>query len=270
MEIYCTDPPPEDMFFLPNSESIIHNFSIDDFDLVISVDCGADYMTALTDIYPQLFGGKFPLINVDHHPSNDNFGKWNLVDTSSASTTQILTELFQFLDIEISYKMATALLTGIYTDTGSFQHSNTTPRELKNAAFLQKKGASIHKITKNIFHTNKISTLKLWGRVLDRAYKDEEGITISHVSDLDFIETGADISDLSGVINYLNSVPDAKFSMLLTEKDGKVKGSFRTMRDDVDLAKIASSFGGGGHVKAAGFTMPGKLKKEVRWKIVQE
>jgi phosphoesterase RecJ-like protein len=268
--VFCVDPFPESFYFLSRFESVVHEFDINDFDIALTLDCGADYMTGITNTHPELFNGRFPLINIDHHKSNDDFGTWNIVDTSAASTTLIIAEALEFLDYKISHRMATCLMCGLFTDTGSFQHSNTTPRELRMAAHLMRKGASIHQIRNNIFKNNKISTMKLWGRVLSRAYKDSGGITISNVSDDDFRETGSNATELSGVVDFLNSVPDSKFSLLLTENNGKVKGSFRTMRDDVDVANIAGQFGGGGHKKAAGFTLPGKLEKEVRWKVVQE
>ncbi len=268
--VFCVDPLPENLFFLPNFEELKNEFGdIKSFDLVFCVDCGANYMTGIHETAPEIFGGSFNLVNIDHHPSNDGFGKWNIVDETAASTTLIITELLQFWDEKISHRTATSLLCGLFTDTGSFQHSNTTPRELRTASFLMRQGGTIRQISKSIFHNNKSSVLELWGRVLSRAYKDNKGVVISNVTNEDFWETKTEPSDLSGVINYLNSVPDSQFSLLLTENNGKVKGSFRTMRDDVDVAEIASHFGGGGHKKAAGFTMEGHLEQEVKWKIVQ-
>ncbi len=268
-KVFCVDQFPEDFYFLPNFENVIHDIDLKDFDLAISVDCAADYMTGITDKFPDLFNKNFPLVNIDHHPSNKNFGTWNLVDTKAASTTLILTEMFQFLSIPVTYKMATCLMCGLYTDTGSFQHSNADSRALRGAAFLAKCGAAIDKISKNIFRTRKLEVLKLWGRVLSRIYQNEDKITISNVMENDLTDTNTNASDLSGVIDYINSVPNSKFSLLLSENKGKVKASFRTMREDVDVAKIAGSFGGGGHRKAAGFTVPGKLQKDVKWRIVK-
>lgn len=271
--VFCKDNIPSEYLFLPFVDEIKSDFvsiNIDDFDLVITLDCGADYMTGIHEKIPKIFGGKFNLINIDHHPSSDGFGKWNLVDDTASSTTLIIAELFQYLEMSISYNVATCLLCGIFTDTGSFQHSNTDSRSLRQAAFLMKRGAALHKISKNVFKTHQLEKLKLWGRVLSRAHKGDDGVTISHVSDQDFIDTHTNASDLSGVVDYLNSVPNSRFSLLLTENDGKVKASFRTLRDDIDVAKIAGYFGGGGHKKAAGFTLPGKLVKEVRWKVVGE
>jgi len=70
-------------------------------------------------------------------------------------------------------------------------------------------------------------------------------------------------------VDYVNSVPGSKYSVILTERAGKVKGSLRTLKDEVDVAQIAANYGGGGHTKAAGFTVTGKLEKEIKWKVVE-
>src|SRR5205085_12334070 len=118
--------------------------------------------------------------------------------------------------------------------------------------------------------TAKLSTLRLWGRVLEKISLTDEGGAISAVTEGDFRATGADYSELTGAIDYVNAVPGMRFSLILSERDGKVKGSLRTLRDDVDVSKMAEKFSGGGHKKAAGFAVPGKLTSEVRWRVEPE
>ena len=267
---FCHDVVPESFYFLPNSESVIHEFASADYDLVIMLDCAASYMSGVHESHVELFGGNFPLINIDHHPSNENFGKWNIVDIEAASTTIILTEIFEFLEWKITPKVATCLLTGLYTDTGSLKHSNASAEVHRGAAKLLMKGGRLRDIVKYVFKNTPIATLKLWGRVLKRISRTPEEITISWISDQDFADTGTSTNDLTGVVDYLNSVPDAQFSLLLTEVNGKVKGSLRTLREDVDLTEIAGKLGGGGHKKASGFTVPGKLQLDTRFHIFNE
>lgn len=95
----------------------------------------------------------------------------------------------------------------------------------------------------------------------------EEGGAISALTEGDFRATGAEYSELTGAIDYVNAVPGMKFSLVLAERAGKVKGSIRTLRDDVDVSSMAAKFQGGGHRKAAGFAVDGKLVPEVRWKV---
>ena len=268
--VFCVDPWPNSFYFLPNNEELVHAFDPNEFDLAIILDCGATYMSDIHETHEQIFYGRYPLINIDHHASNDDFGRWNLVDTEAASTTEILTDIFEYLGWKITPRVATCLLTGLYTDTGSLRHSNSNAKVHRIAGKLLRSGARLKDIIKYIFKNTPVNVMRLWGKVLKRISRTSENITMSHISDEDFTETGTTKADLTGVVDYLNSVPDANFSLLLTEIGGKVKGSLRTMRDDVDLTEIAGKFGGGGHKKASGFTLTGKLLLETRFKIVDE
>ncbi len=266
----CYDLIPEPFYFLPHIEAYEQEFVSEDYDLVIVLDCGAHYMTNFHETHPELFDKSRPVINIDHHPSNDGFGTINIIQTISCSTTRIIYEMFKMLKWPINRNIATALLTGLYTDTGSFMHSNTRPSTLRTAGDLLLKGGDLRKIRKYIFKTTPISSLKLWGRVLKNIHINDKGVTMTVLNEKDFEETKAHYSELSGVIDYVNSVPGSDFSVMLTERDGKVKGSLRTLKDDVDVAAIAGEFGGGGHKKAAGFTVPGHLEKEIRWRVVED
>lgn len=265
----CCDLIPEPFYFLPNVEQYQQDFVLDDYDLVIILDSGAHYMTNFQDTHPELFDGTKTVINIDHHPSNNNFGTINIIQTEACSTTRIIYEIFQILNFPLNRNIATCLLTGLFTDTGSFMHSNTQSSTLRTAGKLLAKGANLRAIRKNIFNTTPVSTLHLWGRVLKNIYVNDEGVTMTVLNQKDFDETNANYSELTGVIDYVNSIPNTNFSVMLTERNGSVKGSLRTLKDDIDVAQIASEFGGGGHKKAAGFTIPGRLEKEIRWKIVE-
>lgn len=265
----CTDLVPEPFYFLQHIAEYQQDFALEEFDLVIILDCGAHYMTNFHETHPGLFDKSRSVINIDHHPSNNGFGTINIIQTEACSTTRIIYEMFQMLNWSINRVIATALMTGIFTDTGSFMHSNTQASTLRTAGFLLAKGADLRSIRRYIFKTTPLSTLQLWGRVLKNIHINESGITMTVLNQKDFEETNADYSELSGVIDYVNSVPGSDFSVMLTERDGSVKGSLRTLKDDIDVAAIAGEFGGGGHKKAAGFTIPGRLEKEIRWRVVE-
>jgi phosphoesterase RecJ-like protein len=269
VQIACIDNIPERYFYMSEAKDFIQEFNFREYDLLIVCDAGASYMTNYHEKYPDIFKGEVPIINIDHHASNDNFGTVNIVDPSSASTTLILYRFFKFASYSITPKIATALLTGIYNDTGSFMHQNTTPETLKIAGELVAKGAKITQISKNLFKTTPVSTLRLWGRVLNNLKVNSDSVAVSVITKKDFDECGAEIDELSGAVDFINCVPNTKFTVLLHEDEkGNVKGSFRTRNEDVDLEEIAAKFGGGGHKKAAGFTLPGRLKKEIRWTII--
>jgi len=267
----CVDRPSKVFSFLPMVEFFVREFNVDDFDLIIIVDCGASYMTDFHLKYDNLFSNTSKIINIDHHSSNDMFGEINIVDVKAASATVIIYRIFKLLNVYISEDMATALLAGIYGDTGSFMHSNTSEEVYSIASDLMQSGARISDIIKPLFKSNTVKTLKLWGSVLENVQITGDNVVLSVVDEGDYRAANAGPDDLSGVIDYLNMVPNSKFAVLINEdRKGNVKGSFRTRNDEVDLSQIAAVFGGGGHPKASGFMMKGKLESEVRYKIVSE
>ena len=268
-QMACIDPVSKRFKFLPEVGRIIKDFNYKEYDLMIVLDAGASYMTKYHEKYPDIFSGEVPVINIDHHASNDNFGTCNIVDELSASATVILYKFFTFFDIKITPDMATSLLTGIYNDTGSFMHSNTNLELFEISARLMEYGAKVPMIARNLFRSTPIATLKLWGRALENARINEDGVTVSVVTMKDVEDCGANPGDVSGVVDLINVVPGSKYACVLNEdSNGNVKGSFRTQREDVDVAELASNFGGGGHKKAAGFTMQGRIHQELHWKIV--
>jgi bifunctional oligoribonuclease and PAP phosphatase NrnA len=267
----CIDEIPERFMFLPEINRFVREFDFREYDLIIVSDAGASYMTRYHEIYPDFLKGEVPIINIDHHASNDDFGTCNIVDAAAASTTVILYKLFELCGLTVSSQMATALLCGIYNDTGSLMHSNTNLEVFEISGRLVELGGKVHMVARNLFRTTPVSTLRLWGRALENVRINEEGVAISVITWKDFEDCGAGSEELSGVIDMMNSVPGAKYTCLLNEdRSGKIKGSFRTQRDDVDLAELAARFGGGGHKKAAGFSMPGRLQREVHWKIIPD
>jgi phosphoesterase RecJ-like protein len=202
-----------------------------------------------------------PLVNIDHHVSNDHYGKVNWIDLTATSTCEILVALLESLGREktlLDQDIATALLTGITTDTGSFQNTNTTPKSFTVAAQLVAAGAKQQDIVKKIYKTRSLSTLKLWGRALANIKEDKENRFIwSTLSEKDFVETGSLNTDSGGVIDeLLKTAPDIDFALLLTERNGSVHGNLRATEKGVDVSRLAQLFGGGGHEVAAGFDIP--------------
>lgn len=267
----CIDVPSDRYAFLPDIRTFVREFDFRQYDLIIVSDAGANYMTQFHTIYPDIFSGEVPVLNIDHHASNDNFGTINMVDPVAPSATVLIYRWFQFMKVHLTPSIATALLTGIYNDTGSLMHSNTTEEVYQQAADLVAHGARVNTIARSMFRTNSLSSLKLWGRTLENMTVSSEGVCMSVLTMRDFEESGAHPDESGGVIDLLNAVPDTKYCLLLAE-DGKgnIKGSFRTRRDDVDLTILAGNFNGGGHKKAAGFSIPGTIEKETMWKIITD
>lgn len=268
---HCVDVVPESFLFLPGASRLQAPPGPPmPGDVYVVLDCAETKMTEMHQTHGHVFDGSMPTLMLDHHPGNPLFGTVNILLPSAASTAEIVVKLADNAQWIISPEAATCLLTGVYTDTGGLLHSNTTPEVYRTVARLLRAGARQQLIVTSVFRTAKLSTLKLWGRVLEKISITDEGGAISAVTQGDFRATGADYSELAGAIDYVNAVPGMRFSLILSERDGKVKGSLRTLRDDVDVSAMAGKFSGGGHRKAAGFALQGKLQPEVRWKVVEE
>lgn len=264
----CKDPIPQKFSFLPGGNTIVQDFNFNETSLFFTVDCRAQDLTNFTQTKPEIFSKNIPLINIDHHHDNDNFGTLNLVDENIASTTTIIYKIFDFLNLPIDPDTATCLLTGIYADTGSFLHKTTNAKLYRIAAKLIKKGGNFNAICKKLFFNMPINRLKLWGLILNRAIITDKNVLVSAVKEEDFISTNTSYEDVSGAIAYLAKAAEAKYCILLNENNEIVRGSLRTKFEDIDVSEIAHKFGGGGHKQAAGFSIPGKLKQDVSWKIV--
>jgi phosphoesterase RecJ-like protein len=202
-----------------------------------------------------------PIVNIDHHAGNDHFGRVNWVELTATSTAEILVAMLESLSREknlIDPDIATCLLTGITTDTGSFQNGNTTPKSFTVAAQLIAAGARQQEIVQNIFKTKPLSTLKLWGRVLSKIQEDtQDRFVWSSVTAQDMLQEGAEAEETSGVVDeLLKTVPGVDFALLLSERKDGVHGSLRGIEKGINVADIAREFSGGGHEVAAAFYLP--------------
>ncbi|MDP6562026.1 MAG: DHH family phosphoesterase, partial [Candidatus Peribacteraceae bacterium] len=222
--LHCKDSAPETFKFLPGAARLKPDPKLSEGDCVVFVDCAVPHQTDMHESHPELFDGSIPTVNIDHHPDNPGFGTANLIVGDASSACEIIVDLAEILSWEIDSDSATCLLTGVYTDTGGLLHSNTSSKVYRCVAALLRAGARRQEVVEAVFRTAKISTLKLWGRVLEKISLTEEGGAISAVTQGDFAATGADYSELTGAIDYVNAVPGMRFSMILSERDGKVKG----------------------------------------------
>lgn len=231
------------------------------YDLIVVVDTadtallGSVYRDHI-DLFTQV-----PVLNIDHHVSNTQFGQMQLIDTTAASATEVLYQWFlQVPDFakSITPDVATLLLTGLITDTRSFQNPNTTPRSLEIAAELLERGARQQEIVQHIYKTKPLSTLKIWGRALHAIQMDKPArIVWSSISKDDLAEMEATSKETHGILDELiSTIPDADVYVLFTEKEeGGLKASLRSS-PSIDASRLAGeAYGGGGHPRAAGFSV---------------
>lgn len=264
----CYDPIPSQLSFLMKTEKFQKNTDIEDIDIIICVDAGSQAQTVFLEKYPEILDGQTPVINIDHHTSNSRYGMINLVIPEAASTTLIIYHLLKIWGEKINKTVATALMAGLYFDTGSFMHSNTDEDTYQVGGELLLLSAKSDVISKNLFRNNSIKKLKVWGKILSNSAQTSKRVAFSCITQKDLQEYQAEAADASGTIDYLNTIKDSLFAALLVEDEtGNIRGSFRTKNNDINVSELASFLGGGGHKKASGFCIPGRLKKEVVWKV---
>ena len=253
----CIDENPFDFSFLQKKYKVLREFDSEKYDLIIALDCGSE---SQTHFLKEKF--KQTIINIDHHASNNNYGNINLVMANAASTKIIIFSLLKSWNVIITPQMASCLLIGIYFDTGSFMHSNTDETVYEIAGRLVSLGAKRKDIIEALYRKHTPEKFKLWGKILGNARLTGKNVLISGVQAKDFKECNATSHDLTGIIDFLGTVKDNRFTTLLCDEgEGIIKGSLRTRRNDINVSEIASRLGGGGHQKASGFSVKGKLKK---------
>src|SRR3989441_2762332 len=208
---------------------------------------------------PEVLASAPLVVNVDHHHDNSRFGAVNLVVPDASSTSEILRDLLQELEVEITPEIAEALYIALVTDTGRFQYANTTPKALRLAAELVEAGADVHRVFQGVYESVQFAKLKLLARALQRAQVFEGGrIVVSYLVRTDFTEVGAPEAYSEGIIDPLRSVEGADMAVLIREpprQDGPARRvRLRASIDEIDVSAIARKSGGGGHRQAAGFS----------------
>ena len=237
-----------------------------DFDTVISVDAAT--IERIGGV-KQFIKEDTVFINIDHHISNTKFGKINYIDDKASSTCEIIYNFVKELGVEMDAEIGKNLYTGIVNDTGNFAYSNTAVSTFEAAAALKKAGVNTEEVTRNMFQRKRIGGLRALGAALNKfEFFEDKKLAYYFLSYKDMVEYGTDKADTEGIVEALRGYEECDVSLFVREEaDGKLKGSFRSNEKDVN--KIAESFGGGGHRKAAGFNTT-MSKDEVLKKVLEQ
>lgn len=265
---FCATDMSPNLSFLPHIDYVSQNNKLWDdkeLDLVISFDCSSPDYAGIDKYLPILKERGVKVANIDHHKTNPEFGDINLVIPNASSTTEILYDFFVYNNIKIHADTATCLLTGIITDTGNFSNAGTTKHAIDIAGKLIEKGGNLSLIQGWILKDKTVKGLKLWGAVLGRMTHHEPlDIVYTYVTKDDVKKHDVDENEVEGIANFMNNIKDGRAGMILKEtEDGRFKGSFRTTHDHVDVSSFAKLFGGGGHKKAAGFSVEGPIESAI-------
>ncbi len=262
---YDVHEMPNYLTWLPGAELLTQDAVLDDFDTVCVLDCGATTRIGpLTDAIM----AKGRIVNIDHHITNEGYGHANIV-LDASSTCEILHSLLGELGATITPAVATNLYLGIYTDTTMFQNSASCPNAYRVCGDLLDAGADFLQVARRVFIESSSQRLRLLGRVLDTLRLDHGGKIAGVYAlrrDMEELNLGPD--DMEMFIEYPRSVIGAEVAYLLREEDDKhlVKGSLRA-NVDVDVSAVATQLNGGGHKKAAGFRVDGRLE-QIRERVV--
>lgn len=194
------------------------------------------------------------LVVVDHHASNDRFGTVNLVDPDAAASAVLVHRLARRLGWELNREAALCLYVGLVTDTGRFQHSNTTPEVFHLAEELAAYDLPVSTLARELFEKHRFAYLQLVAEALGRAELDpEHSFVYTTISQDDLDRHGVRLDEAEGLIDLVRRTAEAEVSAVLKEAPDGVRVSLRSI-STVDVAEIAQQFGGGGHRFAAGFT----------------
>jgi phosphoesterase RecJ-like protein len=257
-----TDPVPPLYAFIAGVERFRTDPDpAEHYDLLVLVDCGsADRVGDVAKRHPDLFAS-LPRVIIDHHASNSDGGAADWIEPASAATCEMVALLAARLGVPLRSNdgaLAAALMAGIVMDTATFAHPNATPRTLTVSAALVGAGAPLSDISRRLYRTKPDAQLRLFGRVLDRLRTSEDGRVIwSTLTNADYPATGSIRAHSEGIIDLLAQSDTAEVAMLLKEgEDGGTRVSVRTKPGGVDATVLTGAFGGGGHARAAGASVP--------------
>ena len=253
VEVLCHHPAPRNLRWLPGVGRLRQAPREEKADLGIMVDL--ESRDRLGDVREFVLAPP-RLMVVDHHVPHESPGDVRIVDVGASATSLILARLFLELGAEITPDMATNLLTGIVTDTGSFRFRNTTPEALSVSAILLERGADLGRVNEEIFQRRPLASTMLMGHMLDTMRLEcGNRIAVGVLTKADFERAMATDEETEGFVNEMLAIDSVEIAAILREpKPGRIRCSLRS-RADHDVATVAREFGGGGHRNAAGCTL---------------
>jgi phosphoesterase RecJ-like protein len=253
------DGVPESLAFLPGSEWITQPQGEVDADVVIALDTatqprlGANVNQAVA---------KIPVwVNIDHHITNPRYGQFNHIDSGSPATGEILVNMIHALDYPLAAKAAESLFAAISTDTGSFQFPNTTANTYRIAADLIDSGVHVGDLSQKLYESFPYRRIELLRELLNSLTVSADGRVASWSLTQETVQRlGLVPDDSEGLIDHIRSIDSVIVAVFFEElSDGKIRVSSRSKSGAVNVGKVCSHFGGGGHTLAAGARMAGNI-----------
>jgi phosphoesterase RecJ-like protein len=262
--VHNLDPVPEVYRFLPQSDRIGAGKPVTGrFDAYVVLDSDPPRTGLFDDAVPAN-----TLINIDHHVTNPSVWPLTWLDPAASATGEMVYRLIRQLNVSVDRDIALCLYTAIFTDTGSFRYSNTSPESMRIAASLLEAGADPWLVTENVYESFSYGRVKLLGSVLGAIERSADGRTAwVVVTDELYRRTGTSAEDTDNFVNFVRSVKGVEVAVLFRQTAAlQYKISLRS-KGRVDLSGLARSFGGGGHKNAAGGVLDGSLE-EVKKRVI--
>jgi bifunctional oligoribonuclease and PAP phosphatase NrnA len=260
------DPVPEIYRFLPHASEIRTGRPVEGrYDACVVLDADPPRTGLFDTSWPA-----DTLINIDHHVTNQITWPHTWLDAKASATGEMIYKLIQRMGIPLDRDIALCLYTSIFTDTGSFRYSNTTPESMRIAATLLEAGADPWLVTENVYESFAYRRLKLLGIVLSGMERTEDGrVAWVVVTNELYHQTGTTAEDTDNFVNFVRSTKGVEVAVLFRQIGAaQFKISLRS-KGRVDLSGLAQSFGGGGHKNAAGGVLDGSVE-EVKGRVIGE
>ncbi|MBC8418486.1 MAG: bifunctional oligoribonuclease/PAP phosphatase NrnA [Proteobacteria bacterium] len=252
--LFAHEPVQPPLDLLKGASEIVTKLDFErGFDAAVALDCAVKGRLGGV-------GNHRPLINIDHHESNDFFGDLNLIETGSSSTGELVFKVIEAGGFPVGRDVAENIFAAIQTDTGSFRYGNTTAEALRIAADLMERGANPWEISRKMMDSYSLPRLRLLEMALGTIEFHHEGrVAMMILSREMFRRAGAQQMDSERFVDYPRFVFGVELGVLIRETDeNDYKFSLRS-NTQLNAARLASRFGGGGHVRAAGFRSQGSV-----------
>src|SRR5712691_10877570 len=249
------DPAPLPLMAFPGVPDIRIAPRVDgEFDAAIIMECGDLGRTGVAGL------DRFFVVNIDHHPGNTSYGQINWFDAGAAACGEMVFDLVRALGVPFSQEIATHIYLAILTDTGSFHYSSISPRTFDICRDALEAGVDPVAVARNVYDSNNMGRLKLFGSVLSAMQIDGSGqIAIVYLDHEMARAAGGTYDDTEGLINLPLTVKEIQAVVFFKHVEGDEYRVSMRSKGDIDIGSIAKQFGGGGHKNAAGCTVSGPI-----------
>jgi bifunctional oligoribonuclease and PAP phosphatase NrnA len=249
------DAAPAPLMQFPGVPEIVIAAAVDRrFDAAIIMECGDLARTGVSGLDRSL------VINIDHHPGNTGYGAINWFDARAAACGEMVFDLIGALGVPLTRDIATHVYLAILTDTGSFHYSSISPRTFDICRECLEAGVDPVLVARNVYDSNNMGRLKLFGAVLSAMQIDQSGrIAIVYLDHEMARAAGGTYEDTEGLINLPLTVKEIQAVVFFKQSEGDEYRVSMRSKGDIDIGAIAKEFGGGGHKNAAGCTVTGGI-----------